>query len=98
MMSLLFPVSQFQKKTKALHMCLEAQLHLSFQGYNPIARLTRQKRKNPQPNNNPSKLTNEQQQKPNKQNLKKKKKKKRALQILSTCEAQLNILYKRWHY
>lgn len=38
-------VSQFQKRTKVLHTCLEAEVHLSFWGYNPISRLITQNQK-----------------------------------------------------
>lgn len=90
-MSLLSPVSQFQKKTKVLHTCLEAELHLSFQGYNPIARLIRQ---NQNKQTTPKNTKQQQKTWTNKE-----KKKKRALQIVGiVSEAQFNILYERWHY
>lgn len=55
-------VSQFQKRIKVLHTCLEAEVHLSFWGYNPISRLITQNQKNVQPANN--KKPNKQEKKP----------------------------------
>lgn len=78
---------------RKLHTCFESELHLSFQGYNPNARLIRQKQKN-QPTKKKKTQTNKNKTTKKKSQKKGQKEKKNHSKLLAHLKHRLTFYIK----